>query len=94
MLDQILPIGTVVKVKQNSFMIVGYNSKGFDNPDHIYDYSCLLHPMGLSGDLDIYQFDTEQIEDIMAYGYQDKEQMVFMENYKIKKATQKEEKGE
>jgi len=83
---KMLAIGTIVKLKGNSnnFMIAGYDPKGSPTRDYIYDYCGFLHPMGYSGELDVYQFDKEQIDDIIAYGYQDKEQMEFMKNY-IKK---------
>lgn len=78
-----LPIGTVVKLKNGQFfMIGGYYPKGSPVKGHIYDYSAFLYPAGYTGNLDVFQFDMDQIEEVIALGYQDKEQLDFYRQYK------------
>lgn len=91
MAERMLPIGTIVKLKKedNNFIIVGYDPQGSPNPEHIYDYSGFIHPVGFSGKYQVHQFDKEQIEEIIALGYQDKEQMEFMKNYMEKRVPRK-----
>lgn len=82
MKEQMLPIGTIVKLTdtEHSFMIAGYFPKGAPTPDHIYDYAGFYFPLGYTGTLDVFQFDHKQVEEVIALGYQDKEQLEFMEN--------------
>ena len=79
--EKMLPIGTVVTIKNSDslLMIAGYCPQGSPTPEHIYDYSGFLYPYGYAGLNEVFQFDKDQIEEIVAYGYQDKEQMDFME---------------
>jgi hypothetical protein len=93
--EQMLPIGTIIKLKDNNnyFMIAGYDPKGTPTLGYIYDYSGFPYPMGHTGTLEIIQFDKEQIEDIIAYGYQNKEQMEFMKHYCNERVPIKGERG-
>lgn len=76
-----LPIGTVVQLKNSTarVMIAGYFPMPDSRPGEVHDYSGFKFPIGYVSDDEVYCFDHDQIELICAYGYQDQEQMQFME---------------
>lgn len=78
---ELLPIGTVVKLKgtDRSMMICGFAPTGPSKPGYVYDYSGFLYPEGYGETLEVYQFDNEQIELVQAIGYQDRETFRYME---------------
>ena len=79
--SKLLPIGSVVKLKGEDeyFIIAGYLPQGSPEPDYVYDYSGFPYPLGYTGVFDVFQFDCKQVEQVIAMGYQDTEQMNFME---------------
>lgn len=75
MARSLLPIGTVVKLKETDklMMICGFCTTGPAKPGYVFDYSGFPYPEGYMDVLKIYQFDNEQIERVIALGYQDTE---------------------
>lgn len=83
MLEGLLPIGTVVLLKnsQKRVMIIGVMQKQIkEGAEKIWDYSACLYPEGYIGPDKTFLFNSDQIEKIFAIGYQDGEQL----NFKIK----------
>lgn len=95
MLQGILPIGTVVLLKNATkrLMIIGVCQKNREGV--IWDYSAVIYPEGyMSADKTI-MFNNEDIDKIYAMGYQDAEQFNFkaeidaaMEKYHSESAAQ------
>ncbi len=77
---QLLPIGSVVKLKENALliMVIGYLSLAADTDDKIYEYSGVVFPEGLIDKNRIALFDHNQIEAIASYGYMDAEQQRYV----------------
>ena len=77
---ELLPIGSVVNIKgtEKPMMICGFCPTGPAKPGYVYDYSGFPYPEGYMDVLKIYQFDNEQIEKVLALGYQDRETFVYM----------------
>ncbi|MGN1083924.1 MAG: DUF4176 domain-containing protein [Lachnospiraceae bacterium] len=80
MARELFPLGTVVKLKDTEklMMICGYASATAARPGYIYDYSGFVYPEGYVDMYKVYQFNNEQIEGIVAMGYQDRETIVYM----------------
>ncbi|WP_294402440.1 DUF4176 domain-containing protein [uncultured Ruminococcus sp.] len=95
MLQGILPIGTVVLLKNATkrLMIIGVCQKNREGV--IWDYSAVIYPEGyMSADKTI-MFNNEDIDKIYAMGYQDAEQFNFkaeidaaMEKYRSESVAQ------
>ncbi len=84
MLDGILPIGTVVLLKESTkrVMIIGVLQKSIEEEDGkqvLYDYSAVFYPEGYVGPDKTFLFNNSQIEKVFAVGYQDEEQFAFKE---------------
>lgn len=79
MADHLLPIGSVVRLKDSdaNVMVGGYLATGDARPGYVWDYSGFKFPLGYVDNEEIYCFDQDQIELILALGYQDIEQFVF-----------------
>lgn len=77
---ELLPIGTVVTLtgSEKPMMICGFCPTGPARPGYVYDYSGFPYPEGYMDTLKIYQFDGEQIEKVLALGYQDRETFGYM----------------
>lgn len=73
MVEELVPLGTVVKIKgsEKLMMVCGYASTSAAKPKALYDYSGFLYPEGYVDMHKVYQFNNEQIEGIVAMGYQD-----------------------
>ena len=71
----LLPIGTVVRLKdkKKAVMICGYCPTGPARPGYVYDYSGFPYPEGYGDAFQILQFDSDEIEKLLAMGYQDAE---------------------
>lgn len=74
-IDEILPIGTVLKVKKSElqYMIAGYNRL---RKNVYYDYVAVIHPTGLEAiipgiDKNIFYFNREDIEEVYFIGFLD-----------------------
>ena len=97
----LLPIGSVVQLKNSTarVMIAGYLTRSVSNPDYVWDYSGFKFPIGYMNNDEVYCFDQEQIEEILAMGYQDAEQFVFIDKMgalfdKVKGTEQPEQENE
>lgn len=75
MYNGILPIGTVVKLKnmEKRVMIIGYGAKKIDEQDKIWDYIVCPFPYGVVNLQKTLVCNTEDIEVLYAIGYQDAE---------------------
>lgn len=79
MTRNILPIGTVVLLKDSSkkVMITGFFQRTSDEPDKLWDYAGCIFPEGYVGGDKVFLFNHEQICKIFMVGYQDEEQFGF-----------------
>ena len=77
---ELLPIGSVVMLKgtEKPMMICGFCPTGPARPGYVYDYSGFPYPEGYMDTLKIYQFDNEQIDKVLALGYQDRATFLYM----------------
>lgn len=75
MYNGILPIGTVVKLKnmEKRVMIIGYGAKKIDEEDKIWDYVICPFPYGIMNLQKTLVCNREDIEILYAIGYQDAE---------------------
>ncbi len=69
MKNGILPIGSIVTVEGNDYMICAYFQKNAYVENQKYDYACCLYPTGLSKDAVLIKKD--QIEKVKFIGFQD-----------------------
>ena len=81
MLEGLLPIGTVVLLKESTkrVMIMGVCQRSADEMEKLWDYCVCFYPEGYLGADKIFLFNNEQIDRIYALGYQDEEQIAFKE---------------
>lgn len=79
--DELLPIGSVVLLKEASkrIMITGYYTMSVDDKNKIYDYCGVLYPEGFISSNQICVFNHEQINKVFFIGYTDVEREVFIE---------------
>ena len=79
MLEGLLPIGSVVLLGESTkrVMIVGVCQRGGEDGNTLWDYCGVLFPEGYFGADEMYMFNSDQITQIFALGYQDGEQLVF-----------------
>lgn len=79
MYNGLLPIGSVVLIGGSikKVMIVGVAQKGMDGK--LWDYAGVLFPEGYIDSEKLFLFNSQQVAEIYALGYQDKEQMAFKE---------------
>lgn len=77
----LLPIGSVVQLKNSTarVMVAGYLTRAASNPNYVWDYSGFKFPIGYVSNDEVYCFDQEQIEEVLALGYQDTEQFIFID---------------
>ena len=91
--DRVLPIGTVVLLKNANkrLMIIGYQRKKAGDDEKIYDYCGCLYPEGYTTPNDTAIFDHEQIDRVIAVGLQNAAQIELSE--KLKKLIADRESG-
>ena len=70
MLNKYLPLGSVVKLKNDNhkYMIIGFMIK---TNEQIYDYLCCLYPIGVIESNKSLLFNHDQIERILSVGFLD-----------------------
>ncbi len=70
--NKILPIGSIIKMKDNDlyFMIYGYVDKNKEIEENYYDYFCCIYPTGINGK-DSILIQKDKIEKVIFIGYQD-----------------------
>lgn len=78
--EYLLPIGTVVKVKdvERRLMIFGILQKGTAVPGRTFDYVAVPYPEGLLDNRLNIGFDHKDIEEIVFKGYEDRERTAFL----------------
>ena len=77
---RILPIGTIVKLKEiDKFaMISGYYPVSSTQEGNVRDYSAFPFPEGMVDNDKVIQFDNDAVERIIVMGYQDEYQIGFV----------------
>lgn len=74
-MDELLPIGSIVKVEKDTWiqlMIIGYYP--FNEEDEtIYHYTGVLYPYGIEDEHSFFVFNTEDITDVVFRGYLNEE---------------------
>lgn len=79
MLDYLLPIGSVVKLKNGTKKVMIYGVKQTDaNTDITYDYAGVLYPEGNIGQEYQLLFSHDAIAEIYFRGYEDEEREEFI----------------
>lgn len=80
MVKELFPLGTVVKMKGTDklMMICGYASATASKPGYVYDYSGFIYPEGYVDMNKVFQFNNEDIEGLVAMGYQDREVITYV----------------
>lgn len=81
MIRDLLPIGSVVMLKnaEKAVMIYGIKQLDADNPDLEYDYIGVLYPEGNIGENFQYLFNHEDIDRILFKGYETEELKTFLD---------------
>ena len=76
-----LPLGTVVILKdaQKKLMIEGYLFTNENDPSTVYDYCGVMYPEGRMNSTDYLLFNADMIDRVIAHGYVDEEQRLFMD---------------
>ncbi|MCL1631987.1 DUF4176 domain-containing protein [Sporolactobacillus sp. CPB3-1] len=83
---KLLPIGSVVRLKNGDVKLMILNRAPLYNKNGIigyFDYSACTYPAGKVED-QVYFFNHENIEEIYFEGYIDEEEKVFQEKYQLK----------
>ena len=82
MLEQVLPVGTVVMLKDGMkrLMIMGYQQSQTEDLARVYDYVACEYPEGFFSVEDMIMFDHTDIEHIFSLGLQNEEQVEFRKN--------------
>lgn len=77
-MKELLPIGSVVLLKgaKRRLMICG-RLQYLEGDNRLYDYSGCLYPEGITDPKQMYVFDGGSIEQVVAVGLQDEEEMHF-----------------
>lgn len=79
MLDYLLPIGSIVKLKNGKKKVMIYGVKQTDaNTDITYDYVGVLYPEGNIGQEYQLLFSHDLIEEIYFRGFEDEERTEFI----------------
>ena len=80
-MEQLLPIGTVVRAKLDekssaTLMIAGYFPKD-ERTGKLYDYATILYPFGMDIQPNISMIDEDIIENVVFEGYMDEDAQAF-----------------
>ena len=83
MIDELLPIGSVVGIKESDkkLMIFGIKQKNEDTGE-TYDYVGVLYPEGNLGVEYQFLFNSDVISDVFFLGYESEERDYFINNLK------------
>lgn len=81
MFDELLPIGSVVLLKEGrkKLMIIGIKPVTDEEPEKVYDYIGVLFPEGYLNNEYNFLFNHEDINDIVFWGYNNPERKTFIE---------------
>lgn len=66
--EKYLPIGSVVKFKDNMVMIVGYKIAKYTDEIKVFDYEGIAYPTGTLSE-NKYYFNHEDIEELLSTGF-------------------------
>lgn len=71
MKEKLLPIGSVVQVKdiKKKIIIVGFKGKDISDPKRIYDYICYTYPEGFVSREYTILLDHKNIQNVCYLGY-------------------------
>lgn len=80
-MDKLLPIGSVVLLQDSTkkVMIMGLCQREVSEEKLLWDYAGVLFPEGYMGANKVFLFNRDQIESVYYIGYQDEEQLKFLE---------------
>jgi len=80
MIKDLLPIGSVVMLKnaEKPLMIYGIKQLDTENPENEYDYIGVLYPEGNIGSNFQYMFNHVDIEEVLFVGYDSPERRRFL----------------
>lgn len=81
MSDKLLPIGTIVKLKQPDticMMIIGYYPID-EEAGQMYEYLTVLYPQGILSKESLFLMDLSEIKEVVFRGYADEESEVLCE---------------
>ena len=81
MLKELLPIGSVVLLKEGTkkLMITGIKPVSEDNPNKIFDYIGVVYPEGYLSNEYNFLFNHKDINDVVFIGYSNPEREDFIE---------------
>ncbi len=89
-IKELLPIGSVVILKNGKKRVMIFGVKQMDNNTGIeYDYISVLYPEGNMGEAGQYLFNHSDIEKVFFTGYEDEERAGFIEKLSEFYANQK-----
>lgn len=79
MYERVLPVGTVVMLKDayKRMMIMGYQQSQTEDLKKVYDYIGCIYPEGFIKVQEMRLFDHEDIEIVFEMGFQNEEQEMF-----------------
>ena len=80
MLEKLLPIGSVVLLKEGTkkLMIIGIKPVTAEKPNEIYDYIGVLYPEGFLSNEYNFLFNHDNINDVVFIGYNNPEREDFI----------------
>ena len=79
-IKNLLPIGSVVLLKEGKKRLMIFGVKQTDNSTSIeYDYIAVMYPEGNIGEAGQYMFNHYDIEKVFFEGYQDEERELFLD---------------
>ena len=83
MTNEILPIGSVVLLKQGikKLMIIAIKTAPAEEPERVFDYMGVVYPEGYLGKKSLFLFNHEDINDIIYRGYENPEREEFMRKF-------------
>lgn len=67
--NQLLPIGSIIKIDSQYLMICGYFQNNIKINNERYDYACCIYPNGIGKK--VFTVKKENIQDIIFIGFQD-----------------------
>ena len=93
--QDLLPNGSIVKLSSGErYLMICGRVVVSDGSDRIYDYTGCLYPEGLSQPDGMYFFDRDAIERILFIGFQDEEELAYLEEVLEQLGELKVENGE
>lgn len=85
-MENILPIGSIVRLKNGKEKLMILNRAPLFNNNGIlgyFEYSACIYPYGQTGQ-NVFFFNEEDIEQVLFEGFKDEEEIAFCNNYNEK----------